>query len=83
MPRLRKTESQRRAERFREAYRVGKARVGTTDEKVGDAVGLHRVTICRIVKDPDNFFRFGVLNTLQKNLGWTDDELLAIIHACK
>lgn len=82
MPRLKKTEAQRRAELFQELYRVGKARFKLTDEQVGCAVDLHRTTVCNTAKTPEKF-KFGTVIEIGKTLGWTDEEFLSIIHAEK
>lgn len=83
MPRLRKTESQRRAERFSELYRVGKARLRLTEDQISAAIGLCRPTLSKRLENPDKFLRLGDLVDLGKLFDWTDEDFLAIIRAEK
>lgn len=83
MPRLRKTESQRRAERFVELYRVGKARIDMTEDQIGDTVGMSRPALQRRRENPEKYVSLGDLVKFGKIFGWTDDDFLAIIHAEK
>lgn len=83
MPRLRKTESQRRAERFGERYRIGKARIGATEEQIGEAIGLCRPALNRRLDDPEKYVKLGDLVKFGKIFGWSDEDFLAIIHAEK
>lgn len=79
MGRLRKTEAQRRAERFGELYRVGKARSGLTEELVGNMLGMRRPALLARRNSPDKF-SVGELALLGKAFGWSDDEFLSIIR---
>jgi len=80
MGRPRKTEAQRRAERFGELYRVGKAKLGLTEDHVKNMVGLKgRPSLLARRKDPGKF-TLEQLVTLGKVFGWTDADYMAIIH---
>ena len=78
MGRPRKTEAQRRAERFDELYRLGKAKKKYTDEQIGQFVGVTRQTINKRRKDPGKL-DIALLAALGKTLGWSDEDYLAII----
>ena len=80
MPKPRKTESQRRAERFGESYRIGKARLGATEEQIGAMLGLGRPALLSRRKEPEKF-SVGEIVKLGRAFGWTDEEYLAITHA--
>ena len=79
MPRPRKTETQRRAERFGERYRVGKARLGATEEQIGNILGLKRPALLARRKDPGKL-SVDQLVTLGKVFNWSDDDFIAIIR---
>lgn len=79
MPRVRLTESQRRADRFRLLFRVGKAKLDYTDEQIGELMGVNRTAVIRYRKNPEALY--GKLISLGKSMGWTDEEWLSIIHA--
>lgn len=83
MPRPRKTESQRRAERFGELYRMGKSKVRATEAQIGAAAGMCRPALSRRLKDPEKYVSLGDLVKFGKIFGWTDEDYLAIIHAEK
>ena len=55
MPRLKKTDARRRAERFEELYRVGKARLKLKDSDIAAALGIGRTTLSMRKHDPDAF----------------------------
>lgn len=79
MPRLRKTDAQRRAERFGELYRVGKARLGMTDEQVGQMLDMSSATLRKKRRSPGEF-SFSQIITMGAVFGWSDEDYLAIIH---
>lgn len=83
MPRLRKTESQRRAERFGELYRVGKARLRLTEDQISASIGLCRPALNQRLTNPDKYLRLGDLVDLGELFGWTDEDFLSIIHTEK
>ena len=70
-------ETQLRAERFGEIYRVGKARANLTEREVAQILGVSHVTLGKYKKAPENF-PFGKLLVLGNLFGWTADEFLAI-----
>lgn len=77
MPRLKKTDKQRRAERFSEHYRVGKARLRLRDPEIAAALGVAESTLYRYKKEPDKL-PLGKLVRLKHVLGWSDREYLDI-----
>lgn len=79
MPRPRKTEAQRRAERFGERYRVGKARLGATEKQIGNILGIERPALLARRKDPGKL-SVDQLVTLGKVFNWSDDDFIAIIR---
>lgn len=79
MPRLKRTEAQRRADRFRELFRLGKSRIGFTDEQIGQLIGVKRNSVRRYRERPE--IVYGKLITLGKAMGWTDEDWLSIVHA--
>ncbi len=79
MGRHRKTDSQRRAERFGELYRVGKAKLGLTEHQICEMLGVTGPTLLARRKDPMKF-SLGQLVTLGTAFGWTDAEYMSIIH---
>ena len=83
MPRPRKIDAQRRAERFQELYRVGKARTGLKEPLIAAALGIGETTLCRHKKNPGDRFSFNQVVLLGELLGWTDEDYLSIIHAKK
>ncbi len=82
MPRLRKTDAQRRAERFDEHYRVGKARMKLQEPDIASALGIGEATLYRYRRSPENF-PIGKLVRLGCVLGWSDEEYMDIIRARK
>lgn len=80
MGRRRKTESRRRAERFGELYRIGKARLGLTEEQISQMIGFKgRPALLDRRKNPDKL-SLGQLVTLGTAFGWSDSEYMAIIR---
>lgn len=79
MPRLRKTESQRRAERFRELYKDGKKSIGATEEQIGAILGVSRPTLKRKRDNPENF-SLGEFITFCARFSWSDEEILSIVR---
>ena len=82
MPRLRKTDAQRRAERFDEHYRVGKARMKLQEPDIASALGIGEATLYRYKRAPEKF-PIGKLVRLGCVLGWSDEEYIDIIRARK
>ena len=83
MPRLKKTEAQRRAERVRELYRIGKAKTGLTDEQCASMVGVCRKTLFSAKKNPDKYISLGQMACLGKAFGWTGEEIASIVFPQK
>lgn len=82
MPRLKKTDAQRRAERFDEHYRVGKARLKLHEPEIAAALGVSEATLYRYKRSPD-MFSMGQIVRLGRVFGWSDEEYLDIIRAQK
>lgn len=80
MPKLRKTDAQRRAERFSEHYRVGKARLKLLEPQIADMLGIGTATLTRYKRDPLNEFSVEQLISFGRAFGWSDAEYLDIIH---
>lgn len=78
MPRLKKTDAQRRAERFSEHYRVGKARLQLQEPDIAAALDVSERTLCRYRTRPDKV-PFGKLVRLGSAFGWTEEEYMDII----
>lgn len=83
MPRLKKTESQRRSENFEELYRIGKARSGLTDAQCADIIGVCRKTLFAARKSPNDRVSIGQLARFGEVFGWSDEDYLKIIKAQK
>lgn len=79
MPRLKKTDAQRRAERFDEHYRVGKARLQLRDPDIAAALGVSERTLHNYKTRPDGV-PFGKLVRLGNLFGWTEAEYMEIIE---
>lgn len=80
MPRLKKTEAQRRTERFGELYRVGKALRGLNEDDIISVLGIKsRKTLLEYRNHPDKF-GIGQIAKLGDLFGWTDEEYMEIIH---
>ena len=83
MPRLRKTEAQRRTERFGELYRVGKARLGFNEDDILVFLGIKsRKTLLTYRNHPDRF-GLGQIAKLGELFGWTEEEYMDILHPKK
>lgn len=82
MPRLKKTDAQRRAERFGEHYRVGKARLKLRDPDIAAALGVSERTLRNYKTRPDGV-PFGKLVRLGHLFGWTEAEYMDIISGGK
>lgn len=78
MPRRRKTEAQRRAEKIGELYRIGKSRIGATDAEIGGILGIDRSTLRRKRNTPEKM-SLGEFVNLGKALGWTEQEFLSVL----
>lgn len=85
MARLKKTETQRRAERFDEHYRVGKARLKLQEPNIAAALGIGESTLRKYKRNPmsNTSFSFGQVVRLGDILGWSDEDFLDIIRAQK
>lgn len=81
MPRLKKTEAQRRAERFDEHYRVGKARLKLHEPEIAAALGVSEATLYRYKRSPGKLFDLFV--RLGDVFGWSDEDYLDIIRVQK
>lgn len=79
MPRLKKTDAQRRAERFGEHYRVGKARLQLQESDIATAVGMAGATLRKYKRSPD-MFSLGQLVRLGHMFGWSETEYMEIIE---
>lgn len=79
MGRRRKTKADRRAERFGELYRVGKARFQLTEDQVGDILGMKRPALLSRRKDPGKFSieEFSILGDM---FGWTGEDVMSILR---
>lgn len=82
MPRLKKTDAQRRAERFGEHYRVGKARLQLQEQDIASVLGMGSSTLRKYKRSPDAF-SLGQLVRLGGVFGWTEDEYMDIIRGGK
>ena len=82
MPRLKKTEAQRRAERFDEHYRVGKARLKLHEPDIAAAIGLKPSTLRKYKQQPD-LFRIGQFARLGHVFDWSGDVYQDIFGAQK
>lgn len=80
MPKLRKNDAQRRAERFSEHYRVGKAKLKLLEPQIADMLGIGQTTLKKYKHDPLNEFSVEQLISFGHAFGWTDAEYLDIIH---
>lgn len=80
MPRLKKTDAQRRAERFDEHYRVCKARLRLRDPDIAAAIGMGESTLRKYKRAPD-MFSLGQLVRLGHIFGWSAEEYTDIIGA--
>ena len=80
MPRLRKTDAQRRADRFDEHDRVGKARLKLQEPEIASALGMAASTLRKYKQNPD-MFQMGQLVRLGRVFEWTDEQFLDIIRA--
>lgn len=79
MPRLKKTDAQRRAERFGEHYRVGKARLQLQEPDIAAALGMGESTLRKYKRSPDTF-SLGQIVRLGSVFGWTEAEYMDIIR---
>lgn len=82
MPRSKKTDAQRRAERFGEHYRVGKARLQLQEPDIAAALGMGKSTLFLHKRNPDTF-SLGQLVRLGSVFGWTEEEYMDIIRGGK
>lgn len=82
MPRLKKTEAQRRAERFDDHYRTSKAHLKLQEPAIAAALGLGVSTLRKYKRDPD-LFSVGQIVRLGGVFGWSDEDFLDIIRAQK
>ena len=79
MGRPKKTEAQRRAERFGELYRVGKAKLGLTGQQVAQMIGVSYPTLLARRNNPDKF-SLGDLATLGAAFGWSSEDFASLYH---
>lgn len=78
MGRPRKTEAQRRADKFAECYRMGKAKTGLIDEQIATVLDISLPTLRHYKKIPDKL-AIAKLSTLGKLLCWTEEDFLSIV----
>lgn len=78
MPRLKKTEEQRRADRFWELYRIGKAKTGFTDEQCAAIAEVCPTTIYNAKKATDDRISLGQLARFIKAFGWSKEDVISI-----
>lgn len=79
MPRLRETESQRRAKRFNKHYRVGKSILNLQELQIASALGVSDSTLRKYKQNPD-MIKIGKLVRLSNVFEWTDEQLLDILR---
>lgn len=79
MGRRKKTEGDKRNERFQAAYRLGKAKTGFDEDFICTTLGITKPTLRARRLSPDNF-RLDEFSKLGKLFGWTDEEMLSIIR---
>lgn len=82
MPRLKKSEAQRRAERFDDHYRTSKAHLKLKEPQIADALGLGVSTLRKYKRNPD-LFSMGQLVTMGRIFEWPGDTYLDIFGATK
>lgn len=82
MPRLKKTEAQRRAERFDDYYRTSKAHLKLKEPDIAAALGIGVSTLRKYKREPD-MFSIGQIVRLGRVLEWSDMEYLDIIGSKK
>lgn len=80
MPRLKKTEAQRRAERFDDYYRTSKAHLKLKEPDIAAALGIGESTLRKYKREPD-MFSLGQIVRLGHVLEWPDEAYLNIINA--
>lgn len=79
MGRKRKTEAQRRLERFSELYRLGKAKLGFNEDKIAEILGTTRRSFLGRRNNTEKL-KLGEFVKLSYIFAWSDDEILSIIH---
>lgn len=82
MPRLRKTDAQRRADRFSEHYRVGKARLQLRDADIATVLHVAPSTMQRYKNDPAKLSLEQIV-LIGSIFGWTACEYMDIISGGK
>lgn len=82
MPRLKKTDAQRRAERFDKHYRAGKAKLRLNEPEIAAALGMGESTLRKHKREPDTF-SLGQIVRLCRVFEWSDEEFLDIIRTKK
>lgn len=80
MPRLKKTDAQRRAERLDDHYRTGKAHLKLKEPDIAVALGIGEATLYRHRQDPDKLLSLGEFARLGRVFGWSDEDYLDIIN---
>lgn len=79
MGRKRKTEAQRRLERFSELYRLGKSKIGFTECRISEILGITRQCFNARRAEPEKL-KLGEFIKLSKIFDWSDEEILSIIR---
>lgn len=85
MPRLKKTEAQRRAERFDDHYRTSKAHLKRKESDIAAALGIGVSTLRKYRRNPMGKKSFGIWHFLRLRdvLEWSDEDLLDIFGVKK
>lgn len=81
MRRNKKTRAERMNEQFGEFYRIGKAKVGMTNQEIANAVGLSSQAALKRRRDNPGKFTVQQLLALGMTLRWTEEEFLSVIRA--
>lgn len=82
MPRMKKTEAQRRAERFDDHYRTSKAHLKLKEPDIAAALGIGESTLRKYKHDP-YLFSLGQIVRLRSIFEWPDEVILDIFQAKK
>lgn len=81
MGRRRKTDAERRAERFADLYNRGKRLTGLTEVEIGKAIGISERTLRVYRRDPEKFI--GAFAELGKIFNWSNEDVISIVYPKK
>lgn len=81
MGRSKKTRAERLAEQFGEHYRMGKAKVGMTNQEIAHVVGLQSQAALKRRRENPGEFTLGELLAMGAAFRWTEEEYLSVIRA--